>query len=206
MTNGSITLIKAVFMDRDGTILKEIAGQNDDELGYLINEKQVELIDGSASAISLAKKAGFMTIIITNQSAIARGWLTEEELDRINLKMQKMLLTSDPGAIIDDSFFCPYHVDGIIEKYKKDSSCRKPDIGMVIQAKEKYNIDLSRSFMIGDSYSDMKCGDNAGLKKILVLTGYGKMAYRKCLDERLKIDFIAENLLEAVKFIEKYDL
>ena len=189
-------------MDRDGTILKEITGPNNDELGYLIDEKQVELIDGSAAAISKVKRAGYKTIIITNQSAIARGWMTEEGLHKINRRMQKMLLETDAGAVIDDIFFCPYHIDGAIEKYKKESPCRKPDIGMVLEARDKYKIDLSKSFMIGDSYSDIKCGDNAGLKKILVLTGYGKIAYRKCLDESIKIDFIAENLLEAVSYIE----
>jgi D-glycero-D-manno-heptose 1,7-bisphosphate phosphatase len=199
-------LTKAVFMDRDGTILKEIAGENDDDLGYLIDENDVELIDGSADAISLIKRSGYKTIIITNQSAIARGWLSEEALQRINQKMERMLVEKDPEAVIDDIFFCAYHVNGIIEKYRKEDPCRKPDIGMILKAKEKYNIDLHKSYMIGDSYSDIKCGDNAGTKKILVLTGYGNIAYRKCLDERIKIDFIAENLLEAVKYIEQNDL
>ena len=194
---------KALFLDRDGTILKEIQGENPETLGYLISVEQVELINGSAEAIALARKSGYKIIIITNQSAIARGWLTEEELHKINMKMKDSLLKSNPDALIDDIFYSPYHKDAVIEKYKTEHSSRKPDIGMILDAQKKYDIDLSKSYMIGDAYSDMKCGVNAGIKNILVETGYGKIAYRKCLDENLKIDFIASNLLDAVKYIKK---
>ncbi len=194
---------KALFLDRDGTILQEIHGENPETLGYLISVEQVELINGSAEAIALARKSGYKIIIITNQSAIARGWLTEEELLKINMKMKDSLLKSNPDAVIDDIFYSPYHKEGIIEKYKTEHSSRKPDIGMILDAQKKYDIDLSKSYMIGDAYSDMKCGVNAGIKNILVETGYGKIAYKKCLDENLKIDFIASNLLDAVKYIKK---
>jgi len=193
---------KALFLDRDGTITKEILGKNPETLGYLLSVEQVELIDGSADAISLAGKLGYKIIIITNQSAIARGWLSLEELHNINQKMKDLLLKANPKAVIDDIFYSPYHKEGKIDKYSIEHSSRKPDIGMVLEAQKKYDIDLSKSFMIGDAYSDMKCGMNAGIKNILVETGYGKMAYKKCLDENLKIDFIASNLLEAVKYIE----
>lgn len=194
---------KALFLDRDGTILKEIEGSSNETLGYLTSVEQVELIDGSAEAICLAKKLGFKIIIITNQSAIARGWLTENELHNINNKMYDLLLSVNPGAKIDDLFYSPYHKDGIIEKYTTEHRSRKPDIGMILEAQKKHNIDLSSSYMIGDAFSDMQCGINAEIKNILVMTGYGKIAYKKCLDENLKIDFIASNLLEAVKYLEK---
>lgn len=200
---------KALFLDRDGTILKEVPGtdaDNPDTLGYLTKVEQVELIKNAGSAISKARKLGYKIIIITNQSAFARGLLTEEEFERINQKMYKLLYESDPGAIIDDLFFSPYFKDGIIEKYRKETTYRKPGIGMIMEAKEKYNIDLPDSYFVGDSYTDMKTGINAGTKTILVLTGYGKIAYKKCLDEKLKINFIADNLLEAVNYIEKNDL
>ena len=93
----------------------------------------------------------------------------------------------------------------VIEKYKISSPYRKPGIGMILEASEKHNIALEGSYLIGDSYSDIKCGLNAGTKTILVLTGYGKTAYKKCLDEKLKINFIADNLSEAVKYIEEND-
>lgn len=202
---------KALFLDRDGTIVKEIdkstnlPGENipAETLGYLTSVEQVELIAGSADAIALARKSGYKIIIITNQSAIARGWLTEENLREINQKMYSLLKNANPDAVIDDLFYSPYHSDGIIEKYSSEHPSRKPDIGMILEAKEKYNIDLSDSYVIGDAYSDIKCGINAGIKNILVETGYGKMTYKKCLDENLKIDFIAANLLDAVKYIVK---
>ena len=192
---------KALFLDRDGTIVKEIEGETPETLGYLTGVAQVELIDGAAEAIALARKSGYKIIIITNQSAIARGWLTEEELHNINQKMFDLLIKANPEAVIDDLFYSPYHKDGIIDKYTIEHPSRKPDIGMILEAQAKHNIDLNASYMIGDAVSDMKCGLNAGIKNILVETGYGKMAYKKCLDENLKIDFIASNLNDAVNYI-----
>lgn len=199
----SLTRSKSLFLDRDGTILKEIEGANPETLGYLTSVEQVELIEGSADAIALAKNLGFKVIIITNQSAIARGLLTEKDFHSINQKMFDLLLSANNFAIVDDLFFSPYHKDGIIEEYKAEHPSRKPDIGMILEAQKKYNINLSKSYMIGDAYTDIKCGINAGTKNILVMTGYGKIAYKKCLDENLKIDFIASNLLDAVKYIDK---
>lgn len=197
----------ALFLDRDGTILQGVSENNNnfenEGLGYLNELEQVKLIEGADKAISNARKLGYKIIVITNQSAIARGWLSEDKLQSINQKMYDLLSHQYPSAIIDDLFFCPYHIDGVVEKYRKNSPLRKPDIGMVIEAQKKYNIDLAASYFIGDSFTDMKCGDNAGTKKILVLTGYGQIAYQKCLDEKLKIDFIAADLLDAVNFIEK---
>ncbi len=197
---------KAVFLDRDGTIVKEVEGPDPhkpEELGYLTKVEQVSIIEGAADAIAKARKLGYKTIVITNQSAIARGWLTEDELAKINNRMFELLKLKNPGAIIDDLFFSPYHKDGVINRFKKDSPMRKPGIGMIEEAKEKYNIALSASYMIGDAYSDIKTGENAGLRNILVMTGYGSLAYKKCLDEKLKIDFIADNLLDAIGFVEK---
>lgn len=196
---------KALFLDRDGTILKEIEGSSPETLGYLISVPQVELITSASEALAISHNCGFLNIVITNQSAIARGWLTEEELEKINNRMNELLLRHDPSAIIDDIFYSPFYKDGIIEEYSIDSPTRKPGIEMIRQAQQKYDIDLNRSYMIGDSFTDMQCGINAGLKNILVLTGYGKIAYKKCLDEDLKIDFIAGNLHEAVQHIQEIE-
>ncbi len=204
---------KALFLDRDGTIVKEIPGGADENgsitlsggFGYITKAGQVELIEGSAEAIAKARRLGFKIIVITNQSAIARGWLTEDKLNTINQKMYDLLKEQNSGAVIDDLFYSPYHTEGVIEKYKISSPYRKPGIGMILEASEKHNIALEGSYLIGDSYSDIKCGLSAGTKTILVLTGYGKTAYKKCLDEKLKINFIADNLSEAVKYIEEND-
>ena len=194
---------KALFLDRDGTIVKEVPGKTPETLGYLLTVEDVELIEGSAAAIAVARKSGYKIIVITNQSAVARGWLSLEELDRINQKMYEMLLEENPEAIIDALYFSPYHTDGNVKEYSIEHDSRKPNTGMIMQAKEDHNIELDSSWMIGDSLSDMQTGVNAGLHNILVETGYGKSAHRKCLDEKVKIDFIASNLSDAVKYIAK---
>lgn len=192
-------MTEALFLDRDGTIVKEMPGPG--ALSYLTELEQIELIENADNAIASARQAGYKIIVITNQSAVARGLLTEEKLHEINRRMCEMLLERNPLAVIDDIYYSPYHVEGIVEKYAIESPMRKPDIGLILQAQEKHNIDLTQSYFIGDSYADMKCGDNAGTKKILVMTGYGEIAHQKCLDENLKIDFIAKDLNEAVKHI-----
>jgi D-glycero-D-manno-heptose 1,7-bisphosphate phosphatase len=200
---------KALFLDRDGTIIKQFpstANRDEKKRAYITELNQVELLEHSADAIAKARKLGYKIIIVTNQSAVARGWLTEEKMWKIEEHMCELLKNENPEAIIDDSYFCPYYADGVVEKYKIPSPDRKPGIGMILKAKEKYDIDLRKSFMTGDSYSDVKCGLNAGTKTILVLTGYGEMALQKCLDEKLKINFIADNLFEAVKYLEKNDV
>ncbi len=197
---------KALFLDRDGTIIKEITDVipgTPASMGYVTNPVEVELTEKAADAIALAKKLGFIVIVITNQSAIARGYITADDLNKINNRMYELLSSANPEAVIDDLFYSPYHTEGILEEYKKESETRKPGIGMILEAKAKHNINLSGSYMIGDSYSDILCGFNAGIKNILIMTGYGKTAYKKCLDEKMKIDFIADNLFEAVKLIEQ---
>lgn len=194
---------KALFLDRDGTIVKEVEGKTPETLGYLLTVEEVELIEGSADAIALARKSGYKIIVITNQSAVARGWLTIEELNRINQRMYTLLLEANPEAVIDALYYSPYHKDGIVEKYSIEHESRKPNTGMILSARKEHNIELSGSYMIGDSFSDMQTGVNAGLHNILVETGYGKTAHRKCLDEKVKIDFIASNLFDAVKYIAK---
>jgi D-glycero-D-manno-heptose 1,7-bisphosphate phosphatase len=190
-------------LDRDGTIVKEVSGKTPETLGYLLTVQDVKLIEGSADAIAQARKSGYKIIIITNQSAIARGWLSIEELDRINQKMYEMLLEENPDAVIDALYYSPYHTDGNVKEYSIEHDSRKPNTGMIMQAKKDHNIELNGSYMIGDSLSDMQTGVNAGLHNILVETGYGKSAQRKCLDEKVKIDFIASNLFDAVKYIAK---
>lgn len=199
---------KALFLDRDGTIIREISGNvkgTPSSLGYVTKTEEVNLIKNAAGAIALARELGFKIIVITNQSAIARGWLTIEQLQAINERMYDLLSEENPDAIIDDLFYSPYHTEGVIEEFRKESETRKPDIGLILKAKKKHNIDLSGSYMIGDMFTDIQCGVNAGIKTILVKTGQGKIAYKKCLDEKLKIDFIADNLFEAVKLIKKND-
>jgi D-glycero-D-manno-heptose 1,7-bisphosphate phosphatase len=149
---------KAVFIDRDGTINKYV--------GFLSDIDKFELIEGVADTIRMINKAGFLAICVTNQPVIARGELTFDGLTQIHNKMETLL--GHRGAYLDDIFFCPHHPDGGYEgevpELKINCNCRKPHIGMFTDAAEKYNIDLSRSIMVGDSETDRVAGENANCK------------------------------------------
>lgn len=150
---------KAVFLDRDGTINKDV--------GFLTDINNLELIDGAAEAIKKINNSGYLAIIVTNQPVIARGDITFEQLQAINNKLETLL--GKEGAYIDALYFCPHHTDkgfaGERPEYKTDCNCRKPKPGMIENACKDFNIDASQSFMIGDSQRDIECGTNAGCKK-----------------------------------------
>jgi D,D-heptose 1,7-bisphosphate phosphatase len=147
---------KAIFLDRDGTINRYV--------GFLTDIDDFELLPGVAEAIRMINQSGYLAIVTTNQPVIARGEVTVEELENIHCKMETLL--GREGAYLDDIFVCPHHPDkgfaGERPEYKTNCSCRKPKPGMLLQAAKKYNIDLSQSFVIGDSITDMNAGENAG--------------------------------------------
>lgn len=155
---------KSIFLDRDGTINKSN--------GFITKPEQFELIPGVAEAIKKINKSGYLVIVITNQPVIARGDCTFEELALIHEKMETEL--GKEGAFIDGLYFCPHHTDkGFPEErpeYKCECSCRKPKIGLFLQAANDFNIDLSQSFMIGDSTKDVEAGVNAGCKGSFLIT------------------------------------
>ncbi len=183
---------KAVFIDRDGTINVEV--------DYLSSADKLVLIENAAAALKLLKDAGFLVIIVTNQSGIARGYFTEEDLGTIHDELLKNL-NKNGQDLIDDIYFSPYHTEGTVEKYTKDSDCRKPATGMVMKAKVKFNIDLESSYMIGDSFADMKLAQNAGLKSFLVKTGYGEKTYEKCKEENVIPFRYVKDIYEASEII-----
>ena len=151
---------RAVFLDRDGTI--------NQYAGFLKNMEDFTLIDGAAEAIRLINRSGYLAIVVTNQPVIARGDVTWKQLDEIHRKMETLL--GEKGAYVDDIFVCPHHPDrgfaGEIPAYKIDCDCRKPKPGLLFQAAEKYNIDLSASWMIGDSARDVEAGRTAGCQTV----------------------------------------
>lgn len=152
---------KAIFLDRDGTINKMV--------GFITKPEQFELIDGAAEAIKAINKSGYLAIVVTNQPVIARGDCTFEELQAVHDKMETEL--GKKGAFIDAIYICPHHTDkgfpGERLEYKRDCDCRKPKPGLLLQAAKDFNIDLSESYMIGDSDQDMKAGENARVKNTL---------------------------------------
>ncbi len=186
--------MKAVFMDRDGTI-------NMDKHGYISTPEAFELYSFAGEAVSSINAMGFKAIIVTNQSGVARGYYTPEDLDAIHEKMHMNL--KDSNAHIDAVYYCPYHKEGVVEPYNVSSSCRKPDIGMFKVACQEHDIDAAKSWMIGDKYSDIEFGHNAKLQTILVLTGNGKKEFFENRDTwKVKPDFIAPDLLTAVNLIK----
>ena len=156
---------KAIFLDRDGTI--------NVYKGFLRKPEEMELIPGVAGAIRKINSSGYLAIVITNQPVIARGEVTFEELKEIHNKMETLL--GQEGAYIDDIFLCPHHphkgYEGELPEFKIECECRKPKPGLLLQAAEKYNIDLEQSWMVGDSISDVEAGKAAGCRTALLKNG-----------------------------------
>lgn len=155
---------KAIFLDRDGTINKYV--------GFLRNIEQFELISGVSKAIRKINESGYLAIVVTNQPVIARGEVTCVELNEIHNKMETLLGLE--GAYIDGIFYCPHHPHkgyiGEISELKVECNCRKPKPGMLIEAAQKFNIDLKKSYMVGDGENDVLAGKNAGCKTVLLTT------------------------------------
>lgn len=182
---------RAIFLDRDGTVNRKN--------GLVCREEQFELEDGAAEAIRKINQSGYLAIVVTNQPVVARGLCGIEDVERIHMKMETLL--GREGAYLDAVRFCPHHPDkGYPEEnpaYKIPCHCRKPDTGMLEECVAQFNIDLQRSWIIGDTTTDIQTGKNAGTNTALVLTGDagqdGKFAASP--------DLVCENLLEAVEKI-----
>ncbi|WAM37242.1 D-glycero-alpha-D-manno-heptose-1,7-bisphosphate 7-phosphatase [Caldicellulosiruptor acetigenus] len=182
---------KCIFLDRDGTI--------NVYKGLISRPEDLELEKNAAEAIKMINESEYLCIVVSNQPVVAKNLCSLEELWRINDRLRKLL--EEKGAYLDDIFVCPHHPDkgypGENTEFKIRCNCRKPDIGMIEMARQKYNIDLSKSYIIGDSTIDIQTGINCNMKTILVKTGLGgsDKIYRVCPD------YIANNLYEAVNLI-----
>ena len=183
---------KAIFLDRDDTVI--------DDPGYIKEPEQVKLLPGAAEALIQFKRMGYLVIIITNQSAIARGYITEDKLEEIHLKLKTLL--SAQGATIDGLYYCPYHPEGTVKDFSMESNLRKPNAGMLFQAADELDIDLNASWMIGDRYKDVQAGKAAGCQTILVDVP-GKA--RELNTTGPEPDRKAVNLREAVNIIRMYE-
>lgn len=180
---------KAIFLDRDGVIIKQVH--------HLHKLKQLRVLAGAGKAIKELNQLGFLVIITTNQSVIAHGLISEKYANHINEILIKRLKKHQ--AKIDAIYYCPHHPAGKVKKYSRNCSCRKPKIGLIKQAVRDFKINLKNSFLIGDMTSDILTGQRAGLKTILVKTGYGGSDKLHAV----KPNYVAKNLKEALKFIKK---
>jgi D-glycero-D-manno-heptose 1,7-bisphosphate phosphatase len=176
---------RAVFLDRDGTI--------NAEQGYLYRAEDCRFLPGVKEAVKRLNGAGFLVVVVTNQSGIARGYYTETDLEKLHRYMEKEF--ADSGARIDGWYYCPHHPDFPVESEACD--CRKPLPGMLLIAAEELGIDLSSSWMVGDKSADVEAGIAAGCRTILVRTGYG------AVEAAITPEGVpaADDLLTAVDFI-----
>lgn len=185
---------RAVFLDRDGTI--------NEEVGYVNHPDRFKLIPCVPLALKKINKLNLLAIVLTNQGGVARGFFDEKFLKKLHLKLIRDL--KKRGARLDGIYYCPHNPHGIVKKYSIVCKCRKPATGMIEKAIKDFNITLKNSYYIGDQKRDIEFGKKMGLITILVKTGYGKgELYFKKFNNNLKPDYIAEDLLDAVRWIEK---
>jgi D-glycero-D-manno-heptose 1,7-bisphosphate phosphatase len=185
----------AVFFDRDNTLIA-----CDEFLG---DPSKVALVDGAADAVARARELGFVTVIFSNQSGVARGYFPEEAVHSVNTRLDEMLADANPKAVIDRHEFCPFHPEASIEKYRQDSHLRKPRPGMIHQAAEALALDLSRSWVIGDAPRDIEAGHAAGCRTILFTDSKLKASPAALAEKMVEPDYICSTLAEAMDFIER---
>ncbi len=164
-----------IFLDRDGVLTKEKS--------YVLRKEELEIFDYASACVRKMHDAGYLVLVITNQSAVARGMMTEETLQEMN-----DILMEETG--VDDVFYCPHWhpTDAVCD-------CRKPQTGMIQQAMQKYDLDMEHAYFVGDRASDIRTGQNAGIQTVLLESGYGT----KRLEEEVTPDYIFEDLRDFVK-------
>lgn len=192
---------KAVFLDRDGIINELVYFPEAGIVDTPINPRQVKLIFGIEKLIEEVQRSGYLVIVISNQPAIGLKKITQKNFTLIDKKIRKMLLKK--GVVLINYFYCFHHPFAKILKYKRVCSCRKPKIGLLKKAARKFNIDLSNSWMIGDGVDDIKAGEKAGCRTIL-LANIKASENLRIIEKQLgviKPDFLVKNLIEAAKVI-----
>lgn len=188
---GNPTGRAGVFVDRDGTLNVEV--------DYLRSPDQLRLIDGAAESVRKLNDQGLITCVISNQSGVARGFLSERDLVGIHARLREMLLPA--GATLDKIYYCPHHPTAGVEPYRVDCPCRKPKPGMLLKGAREFGLELERCFVIGDSIVDIQAGNAVGATTILVQTGYGKET-EKILDrENIPVAAVVPSIREAVDYI-----
>jgi D,D-heptose 1,7-bisphosphate phosphatase len=181
----------AIFLDRDGTI-------NFDP-GYIKNPDDVKILPGVSEGIRKLKvELGFKIVVVSNQAGVSKGLMTLEDVHAVNNRIQELL--KKENAEIDAFYFCPFHPDYDDEEKSK---CRKPSPLMLLKAAEELDIDLTRSFMVGDRAGDVEAGLNAGVKSILLQSEIAEEEIRNLESKNLSPLFIAKNFLDACEFIIK---
>ena len=187
---------RAVFIDRDGTISEEV--------GYVNHVSRYRVFPFAAEAIRLLNESGWLAVLVTNQAGVARGYFKEEMIGAVHALLIEEL--GRGGARLDAVYYCPHHPSVGEPPYRLDCDCRKPRPGLIRRAADELGLDLARSWMVGDRYSDVELARNAGTRAGLVLTGYGRGELEHQSQRwGQQPDLVAENLLEAVRRIIESD-
>ena len=190
---------KCVFLDRDRTITEDP--------GYLTEPEAVKLLPGVDMALRSLAQAGFKLVVVTNQSGIARGMITEEGLEKVHSELRRQL--SERDVHLDGIYYCPYHPEGTLEEYTRESVDRKPQPGMLLRAAKELDIDLTASWMIGDSPRDVEAGQRAGCRTIRVRSaeaeGREPAGLEPAGDEDVQADFTVRNLVDAARVVTRSD-
>ena len=184
---GPVRSHRAVFLDRDGTIVYDRPGH------YLTRLADLKLYRDTKPALRTLRDSGFLLIVVTNQSGIARGYLTRGMAEKINSRLKKILFRA--GAPLDGIYYCPHAP-------KEKCNCRKPAPGLILKAARMHAIDLRRSFVMGDKLSDIRLGRRMGIKTVLLLTGHGKSQLAR-YKKNLKPDYTARGILQGARWIVK---
>ncbi len=178
----------AVFLDRDGTITRE--------LGHIGRPEDLELIEGAAAAVRALNESGVLAVVISNQSGVARGLTTEEGLALVHDELVRLLAAG--GARLDGAYYCPNYAEGSVRRYTVDTSCRKPEPGMIDRACRDLGIDLSVSVMVGDQLTDLELAHRVGIPGVVVRTGKGETTLRAAASEGVPVAHDAPDLAGAV--------
>ncbi|MFL6229019.1 MAG: D-glycero-alpha-D-manno-heptose-1,7-bisphosphate 7-phosphatase [Pyrinomonadaceae bacterium] len=183
---------RAVFIDRDGTISEEV--------GYVNHPTRYRVLPFAPAAVRALNEGGWLAVLVTNQAGVARGYFAEEMIATVHDLLAQELARG--GARLDAIYYCPHHPSVGEPPYRQDCDCRKPKPGLITRAAAEFDIDLARSWMIGDRYSDTELARRAGTRAALVLTGYGRGEFEhQRAAWQHQPDLIADNLLEAVREI-----
>ena len=171
-----------IFLDRDGVLTEESS--------YITSVDNLHIFPYVADCIRQIHEKGYYAIVITNQSAIARGLFTEENLKELNTFLKEM-------AGVDAIYYCPHHPNGDVDKYRRICKCRKPEIGLLEQACNDFDIDMNRSYMVGDRAGDILTGQKAGIKTVLLESGYGSPR----LEQNVTPDYVFADLRNVIEIL-----
>lgn len=185
----------AIFFDRDNTLIASD--------GYLGDPAGVVLIDGAPDAVARARQYGFRVVTFSNQSGVARGMFTEEAVQAVNRRMDELLQATHPSAVIERHAYCPFHPEASVEQYREDSFLRKPKPGMILKLAEELNLDLARSWVVGDAPRDIEAGKAAGCRTVLFKDPKLPPSPAAEVESAVQPDFVVATLREAVDMIAK---